>query len=256
VRRIILIMLAMVLLFSLASAERFEYSADINLEIPDFDSLGITDTIFIPDHIIIEDINFYVGIGVPSTPWAEHVWVDVYSPNSTQVRLNDWGGVRIHWYLVWYDTEREVDGPGHLSDYNGSDSYGLWTMHAFDMFPDYTLHWYTWRIEVYCDLITSLDEEDIDLPEDFVLESIYPNPFNATTTIDFGLPESSPVIIEIYDILGRKVNTLIDCEYQPGYHSVSWDGDDGNRNPVSSGVYIFRMSAGDRILIKRAVLLK
>jgi hypothetical protein len=79
------------LLFMLAApalAERYEYSAEVNRPIPDFDSVGVTDTIFVPIHAIIEDINFYVGIGTIPEPWAEDVYVDVYSPYSGMVRLN------------------------------------------------------------------------------------------------------------------------------------------------------------------------
>ena len=85
--RYVLIITLLFLFVSPALAERYEYYAEVNQVIPDFDSVGVTDTIFIPVHAIIEDINFYVGIGTIPEPWAEDVWVDVYSPYGGMVRL-------------------------------------------------------------------------------------------------------------------------------------------------------------------------
>jgi hypothetical protein len=246
--RYLSIAVVLFLFVSPAPAERYEYYAEVNQVIPDFDSVGVTDTIFVPVHALIEDINFYVGIGTIPEPWAEDVWIDVYSPYGGMVRLN---GInpRIHWYHVWYDTEREVDGPGHLSDYEGLDSYGPWIMHSYDMFPTRILSWYSWRVEVYGQPITSLNEpEDPDIPTDFELSGNYPNPF--------GVPEAARVTITVFDILGRKVRTVADREFVPGYHSVLWDGRDSRYREVSSGIYLFRMQSGDRVFHSRAVLLK
>ena len=254
--RYVLIITLLFLFVSPALAERYEYYAEVNQVIPDFDSVGVTDTIFIPVHAIIEDINFYVGIGTIPEPWAEDVWVDVYSPYGGMVRLN---GInpRIHWYYVWYDTDREVDGPGHLSDYEGLDCYGPWIMHAYDMFPDYFLSWYYWRIEVYGQPITGLNEQEKpEIPTDFTLEGNYPNPFNSVTTVRFGVPRTANVTITVFDILGRKVRTLADRDFTAGYHSVLWDGNDGSYRPVSSGIYLIRMQSGEREFVNRAVLLK
>jgi len=80
------------LLIEPARAERWEYISEVNRQIPDFDSVGVTDTIFFPVHATIEDVNIFVGIGEPGGPWAEEVWIDVFSPDGIRVRLNDWGG--------------------------------------------------------------------------------------------------------------------------------------------------------------------
>jgi photosystem II stability/assembly factor-like uncharacterized protein len=89
------------------------------------------------------------------------------------------------------------------------------------------------------------------LPSGLVLGHNYPNPFNALTTIQYALPEASTVTIEIYDILGRKIETLVQREQQVGYHQVVWDAKD-----VSSGMYFYRIQAGDYAETRKMVLLK
>jgi len=252
----IIMLIAFLLISTAAQAERYEYVSYVNQVIPDFDSVGVTDTIIVPEHILIEDINFFLGIGTPEEPWAEHVWQDVYSPRNVVVRLNGNDVPIVHWYYFWYDTDRPVDGPGDLGDYVGSDAYGPWIMHCYDLFEDYYLSWYHWKIEIYGEPMTSLDDKRPEIPADFVLENIHPNPFNPTATIEFGLPQVSNVLVDVFDIMGRKVITLTDSEFQPGYHSIVWDGHDRAGYTVSSGVYFFRMTAGEKVLRKRAVLLK
>ncbi len=94
------------------------------------------------------------------------------------------------------------------------------------------------------------------LPMDFALHQNYPNPFNPTTTIRFDLPNEAFVRLDVYNILGRKVKTLIDQPMQPGYHSVDWDGSDNAGHTIASGIYFYRLAAGDKVDKKKMVLLK
>jgi len=96
----------------------------------------------------------------------------------------------------------------------------------------------------------------MDSPETYLLESFsisqnYPNPFNATTAIQYNLPEQSQVIINIYDILGRKVQTLVNKQQPTGYHQVIW-----NANDKTSGMYFYKIQAGEYSEAKKMVLLK
>jgi subtilisin-like proprotein convertase family protein len=243
-------------LVGIASADRYEYVSEVDREIPDNDSTGIRDTIFIDQHILIEDINIYVGIGRPNTPWAEHVLIDIFSPSRARVRLNDWGGVHISWYNCWYDTEREEDGPGELEDYAGSDAYGYWEMFCFDPFEDYTLFWYSWRIEVIGTPIVGLAEEKGPLPTEFEFSGVYPNPFNSTVSLEYGLPKPSEVIFTVYDVQGRKVKVIKCGSMSAGYHNVIWDGANSGGAPVASGVYFIRIAADRRKFTRNAVMLK
>jgi hypothetical protein len=90
-----------------------------------------------------------------------------------------------------------------------------------------------------------------DLPSEFALMGNYPNPFNASTVIEYQLPATSNVTLEVYNVLGEKVATLFDGEQQAGYKSVSWDA-----SGVASGIYFYKLSAGDFTEMKRMMLVK
>ena len=85
----------------------------------------------------------------------------------------------------------------------------------------------------------------------FLINPNYPNPFNSSTSIEYGLPEAGRVRIDIYDLLGRKVEILVDEEKRAGRHEVVWDA-----SGYSSGVYFYRIEAGDFVETKRMVFLK
>jgi hypothetical protein len=252
------IIAALLLLAAPASGERYEYRSEVNRVIPDYDSTGVVDVILVPAHVRIEDINFFIGIGTEEHHgWAEQVWIDVYSQNGTTVRLNAWEGDPISWYFFWYDTDRPVDGPGSLDDYVGMDAYGRWTMHAFDMVPDREVTWYYWLIEVIGEPLTSVEPEEKEgLPAEYFLNENYPNPFNSTTRIEFGLPADSEVKVEVYDVVGRKVITLVDDVLPAGFHNITWNGENSASEPVASGVYLIRMTAPNRSFDRKAILLK
>jgi hypothetical protein len=91
----------------------------------------------------------------------------------------------------------------------------------------------------------------------FRLGQAYPNPFNPTTNIEFSIPKSCDVRLEIYDLSGKIVRRLIDgVRYEPGVYKVTWDGTDDHGNRVASGVYIYRMTAGSYTSAKKVVFAK
>ncbi|HEY4643214.1 MAG TPA: FlgD immunoglobulin-like domain containing protein, partial [Bacteroidota bacterium] len=94
------------------------------------------------------------------------------------------------------------------------------------------------------------------LPMKYKLEQNYPNPFNPTTSIQFEVPEFVKVKLQVFDMLGRRIRTLINTEMDPGVHVVVWDGTDETGQRVSSGVYLYRMRAGDFIRSKKMLLIK
>jgi len=95
------------------------------------------------------------------------------------------------------------------------------------------------------------DAEEFDLPNDYALSGNYPNPFNARTVIDYQLPVSGQVKLEIYNVLGQKVTVLVDSKQQAGYRSVVWDA-----SAVSSGIYFYKLTAGDFTKTRRMMLVK
>ena len=94
------------------------------------------------------------------------------------------------------------------------------------------------------------------LPEVFSLHQNYPNPFNPVTKLRYDLPENGHVNITIYDMLGREVKTLITQTQAAGYRSIIWDATNDYGKPVSAGIYLYQIQAGEYISTKKMVLLK
>jgi len=110
------------------------------------------------------------------------------------------------------------------------------------------------------DIFRLLDQQknSPSLPKAFSLGQNSPNPFNPSTTISYGVPEGQAVQVslKIYGLRGRLVRTLVDAERKPGNYSVFWDGRDGSGQQISSGIYFYRMIAGEFTQVRKMVLLK
>jgi hypothetical protein len=94
------------------------------------------------------------------------------------------------------------------------------------------------------------------LPTEYSLSQNYPNPFNPTTEVQFTVPDKSNVNIVIYNMLGQQVRTLYSGEAQQGTYTIRWDGLNNSGVKMSSGTYIYRMTANDFVQSKKMVLLK
>jgi len=88
-------------------------------------------------------------------------------------------------------------------------------------------------------------EEEELIPTDFVVNTNFPNPFNSRTTISYELPDNCLVSIVIYDVLGRKVKSLVKQNQSIGIKSVMWDATNDNGQPVATGVYFYSVRAGE-----------
>ena len=93
-------------------------------------------------------------------------------------------------------------------------------------------------------------------PVDFTLSQNYPNPFNPSTNIAFDLKKTAMVELNIYNVLGQRVKTLVNRTLTAGMHSVQWDGLDENKQDVASGIYIYELKSGDTRLCKKMMLLQ
>ncbi|MCJ7497238.1 MAG: T9SS type A sorting domain-containing protein, partial [candidate division Zixibacteria bacterium] len=108
------------------------------------------------------------------------------------------------------------------------------------------------------ELLTDVKDEEHGsiIPDKFELKQNYPNPFNPVCNIEYALPKGSHVTLSIYNILGQKVRVLVDEYQSAGYKSVRWDGRDNLGREVTSGIYFYRIEAGDFVQAKRMVLIK
>ena len=102
----------------------------------------------------------------------------------------------------------------------------------------------------YGDIVSIRDDAFGILPS-YLLGQNHPNPFNPRTTIEYSLPQSGNVSLLIYDLLGKEVERLVNKHQGSGYHSVTWDASE-----VPSGIYFYRLQAGDFVQTRKMVLLK
>jgi hypothetical protein len=108
-----------------------------------------------------------------------------------------------------------------------------------------------------CSQVVSVDDDaSQSLPQAVALLPNYPNPFNGSTLIQFELPTASDVTLDIFDILGRRILTLADGQFDAGSHAVSWGGVDAGGQAVASGRYYIQIRANNTIKSLPAILLK
>ena len=103
---------------------------------------------------------------------------------------------------------------------------------------------------------TLSNDMDATIPQIFALHQNYPNPFNPTTSISYDLPKNEFVSINVFDLMGREVKTLVKKEQVAGFRSVKWDATNNLGQPVSAGMYIYTIQAGEFRQTKKMVLLK
>jgi len=112
-----------------------------------------------------------------------------------------------------------------------------------------------WLIKTDSDGVVEI-ASTFNLPATYNIHQNYPNPFNPVTTLRYDLPEQANVNIIIYDMLGRQVRTLLNQTQDAGYRSVIWNATNDYGNPVSAGVYLYKIQAGEFVQTKKMVLLK
>lgn len=160
---------------------------------------------------------------------------------SCRIILSDAGGVLL---------EGITDEQGRLTLHYPCDPQSLYYLAAVR--PGIT----TSIVSFVGSLVTDVEDEERSLPSAFALEQNYPNPFNPSTTINFSLPESGPVRLELFNSLGQSVAVLADGNYGAGEHQITWHGTDNTGHSVGSGVYFYRLSDGASSCTRKMLLLK
>ena len=94
------------------------------------------------------------------------------------------------------------------------------------------------------------------LPQEFTIDKAFPNPFNPTVNISYGLPKEGLVKIIIYDLLGKEINRLFIQNQSPGWHNYVWNGTNSIGQSVSTGIYLFTIQVGDLFKIEKITYLK
>jgi parallel beta-helix repeat protein len=138
-----------------------------------------------------------------------------------------------------------------LSNFAGSDPEGAWILEIYDEEAGNTGQLHQWGLTISFGMLTGIDEPQAVIPTEFRLYQNFPNPFNPVTQIQFDLPRTQKVVLKVYNVLGQLVETLIDYQMSAGRHQYQWQ-------PVNkaSGIYFYRLQAGDFNSVKKMILLK
>ncbi|MFZ1289663.1 MAG: YCF48-related protein [Melioribacteraceae bacterium] len=153
-----------------------------------------------------------------------------------------WSNISTDGGVTWEQQETNARGFEAVSFAN---SFNGWTVGFMGEI-------YKWIGDALPDLPVSLNDKfENNVPSEFKLEQNYPNPFNPSTTIEYSIPQKSQVIVQVYDLLGREITTLINEEKAAGNYSVKFDGSNFN-----SGVYFYKLTVGEFSNTKKLVLLK
>jgi len=176
-------------------------------------------------------------------------WAEITIPESAQPIIT--AG---HFYVVLQWQPSTPETPGVAADTLNPDGRSMWY--------DDAEGWSTWPYAdwiiraVYSTPVGVFEAENGERPDRFELGQNYPNPFNPSTTIEYAMPEPGSISLSIYDVLGRAIRHL-DLGYRgAGIHRIGWDGRDEKGQPVASGIYYYRLIAGDWMQTRKMVLLK
>jgi FlgD Ig-like domain/Doubled CXXCH motif (Paired_CXXCH_1)/Cytochrome c554 and c-prime len=137
---------------------------------------------------------------------------------------------------------------------------GIWTYYFVEVDGSMGMHNAKYTVALLQKALgwypTDVKQTGSEVPTEFALDQNYPNPFNPTTTIRFSLPTDQQVKLEVYDVIGRLVKTIVNKDVAAGQYEVSWDGKDNNNMQVTSGMYLYRLQAGSYSSMKKMILLK
>jgi hypothetical protein len=105
-------------------------------------------------------------------------------------------------------------------------------------------------------VLKELADPGSGLPGSFALDQNFPNPFNPATTIRFHLPGRGRIRLEVFDVLGKRVATLAEGQWDAGSHEVTWSGNADDGTPVASGVYVYRIAGPSHTESRTMLLLR
>ena len=195
---------------------------------------------------------------------SPHTWMQV---NLRGVQSNiDGIGARLHMFSGSQVQMREVNGAAGFSHSSRTAHFGIGSSARADSL---VVRWPNGQVDRHLDIAagnalqltegqipTAIEEATAPLPRRFVLEQNYPNPFNSGTVIRFALPQNWHVDLDLYNLTGQQVSTLVDGRCQAGRYAVRWDGRDDQGRTMASGVYLYRLQAGAQVETRKLLLVR
>ncbi|MBC8424305.1 proprotein convertase P-domain-containing protein [bacterium] len=236
--------------FTLTPVSEYYVCSSPALAIPDNNATGVSDAIAIAlgGGETVSEVEVFVDI---THTWRGDLIVSLMSPNGTSVTLHNRTGSLDDDIYGWYPDELAPEGD--LGLFAGEDLDGDWTLTVSDNAGADTGMLNEWCLRiVYGGGSTAVG----DAPATFRLGANYPNPFNPSTTIKFAVPRTGHASLDVYDLAGRHVRTLISGELAANEYTVIWDGKNGAGRQVASGTYYYRLTANGFNQTQKMMLIK
>ncbi len=195
------------------------------------------------------------GDSTAAYPDIEFVWhrsFVIVEDSTVTYALVVWFNGEYHWFRTGEDTSRTIPREEFSIDPNQPTTVAWWVW-AYDGVDSVA------SVEVNHFWVAPLSVREWDggrVPDDLTLGPVYPNPFNRTVTIEFGLPAPGAVDVTIYDPSGRVVQRLEHGSFAAGRYRTKWDGRDAAGREVSSGLYLCRLRTPQGVRMKRMVLIR
>ena len=219
----------------------------------EFDSVSVAveegSAVFLGRYLVDLKVTIFQVVSVPN------VSIQVLNASGEQVgagKTDSDGLLSLGLYPEGYTAS------GYIPDQNPFTFYSSITL-GEDLYTDTLTATVTGDTAYSFDLeavVSNIDLDQLGIPKVFALNQNFPNPFNPSTTIRYQLPQATHVSINVYNLLGQMMTTLVDEDQKAGYKAVVWDGTNSSGHSVSSGLYIYRMKAGEFIDVKRMIFLK
>jgi hypothetical protein len=201
-----------------------------------------------------------VGSGIPVTgaisPTDDEDWfyLDVTTAGNLNISVDIGSSADLDWFL--YDSGLTEVARGYTTSNPETGSYYASSGRYYLMVDGYYSATSSYTLTVTGGIAAFASGPEKPLPLEFGLHANWPNPFESKTAIRFDLPDQEEVDLAVYDQSGRKVISLCRKTYAPGSHLIVWDGRDEHGRAIPSGIYFYRIKAGNHIDTRRMVRLK
>lgn len=234
--------------------------------LPDNNSVGVSDVITVGPSFPDNDVtSVELFLSVEGTRVSD-LEVTLTAPNGqSRTVVNGHGGSNNNVHTIFYDGAAANLSSGEFlapwshgvqpsqlfGNFGNSHARGDWTIQVSDNGAGIEHTFLGWGIRLNGQTAVGIQQITSNVPDRYELSQNYPNPFNPSTSIKFALPKSSLVTLKVYDVVGREVATLVNQELNAGTFEYSFDG-----SKLTSGVYFYRIDAGEFSEIKKMMLVK
>jgi hypothetical protein len=218
--------------------------------------IGNTTTLSFDEVVLVEPGQ--TGVPWPDPDFWDYVVVEGSNDGLTWIPLLDGYDSREYadWESAYYSSTPGSSSLFHNRQIVLNDTFAKWDkiFLRFRLYADFAANGWGWAIDNI--VVDTPAPTDAPRPHRLALDQNLPNPFNPRTEIRFELPRAARVTLQVYDLRGRLVRTLVNGPREAGPQTVTWSGRDARGAEVASGVYVYRLATGGQVLQRKMTLLK